>query len=121
MRASPLAGESEKLEQLIWDLEFENPIGLAAGLDKNCQLPLVWPSCGFGFAELGTVTAQAQEGNPRPRLFGLPEDRALINRLGFNNHGADAVASRLKRFSRRRARVPIGLNIGKSRATPVSN
>ena len=80
---------------------FPNPIGLAAGFDKDARAPHVWPLLGFGFAELGTITAQAQPGNPQPRLFRLPADRALINRLGFNNTGADAVAAQLTRQRQR--------------------
>src|SRR5512139_1186782 len=83
--------------QVLWNIRFPNPVGLAAGFDKDARAPHVWPLFGFGFAEIGTVTAEAQPGNPRPRLFRLPRDRALINRLGFNNDGADAAARRLVR------------------------
>jgi dihydroorotate dehydrogenase len=106
--------------QRVWDLTFPNPVGLAAGFDKDARAPHVWPSLGFGFAELGTITAEAQPGNPRPRLFRLPRDRALINRLGFNNAGADAVAEHLARLHRGAApSIPIGINLGKSRSTPL--
>jgi dihydroorotate dehydrogenase len=109
------------LEQRLWDIVFPNPVGLAAGFDKDARAPHVWPLLGFGFAELGTVTAERQAGNPPPRLFRLPEDRAIINRLGFNNSGAAAVAQRLARLQRRAASaVPIGINIGKSRITPLA-
>ena len=102
-------------------LDFPNPIGLAAGLDKNAQAVLLWQSLGFGFVEVGTVTALPQPGNPRPRLFRLPEDGALINRMGFNNEGADAVAVRLERLrASGRLRVPLGVNIGKSKVTPAA-
>src|ERR1043166_6796347 len=84
------------LAQTLWDVAFPNPVGLAAGFDKDARTPHVWPLLGFGFAELGTITAVAQPGNPAPRVFRLPHDRALINRLGFNNAGADAVARRLE-------------------------
>ncbi len=103
----------------IFGLDFPNPIGLAAGLDKNGVALPVWAALGFGFIEIGTVTARAQPGNPRPRIFRLPEQQALINRLGFNNDGADAVAERLRklRASGRWPAVPVGINIGKSKAT----
>ena len=105
----------------LFGLTFPNPIGLAAGLDKNGVALPAWAALGFGFIEIGTVTAKAQPGNPRPRIFRLPEQQALINRLGFNNDGADAIAHRLAalRKSGRWPAVPVGINIGKSRATPV--
>ena len=104
------------LEQEHWNLRFPNPVGLAAGFDKDARAPHVWPLLGFGFAELGTVTAEPQPGNPSPRLFRFPYDRALINRFGFNNAGAAAVARRLSRLQRvQRAQIPLGINIGKSR------
>jgi dihydroorotate dehydrogenase len=109
------------LSQEVWGLTFPNPIGLAAGFDKNARLPHVWPALGFGFAELGTITALAQPGNPPPRLFRLTGERALINRLGFNNLGAEAVARALRaRFAHRRPPVPVGINLGKSRAVPLA-
>jgi dihydroorotate dehydrogenase len=102
-------------------LTFPNPIGLATGLDKNGVALPAWAALGFGFVEVGTVTAKAQPGNPKPRIFRLPEQQALINRLGFNNDGADAIAHRLAalRESRRWPAVPVGINIGKSRVTPL--
>jgi dihydroorotate dehydrogenase len=105
----------------LFDLNFPNPIGLAAGLDKNGVALAAWAALGFGFIEIGTVTAHAQPGNPRPRIFRLPEHQALINRLGFNNDGAAAVAERLRslREHEQLPAVPIGINIGKSRATPL--
>ena len=104
------------LRQQLWGLTFPNPLGLAAGFDKNGELPHVWAALGFGFAELGTVTAQAQPGNPPPRLFRLPPSTALINRLGFNNRGAAAVARDLReRLRRHRPAIPLGINLGKSR------
>src|SRR6266699_1960609 len=105
----------------LFGLNFPNPIGLAAGLDKNGVAIPAWAAIGFGFIEIGTVTAKAQAGNPKPRIFRLPKQQALINRLGFNNDGADAVAERLRRLrgSGRWPAVPIGINIGKSRATPL--
>lgn len=114
------AAEDPLLTQHLWGLRFPNPIGLAAGLDKNAELPHIWAALGFGFAELGTVTARSQPGNPKPRLFRLPPDRALINRLGFNNRGATTVARELSaRLSGGRPPIPLGINIGKSRVTPT--
>jgi dihydroorotate dehydrogenase len=105
----------------LFGLTFPNPVGLAAGLDKNGVALSAWAALGFGFIEIGTVTAKAQPGNPKPRIFRLPEQQALINRLGFNNDGADAIANRLGalRKSGRWPAVPVGINIGKSRATPL--
>jgi dihydroorotate dehydrogenase len=105
----------------LFGLTFPNPIGLAAGLDKNGVALPAWAALGFGFIEIGTVTAKAQPGNPRPRIFRLPKQKALINRLGFNNDGADAIAQRLAalRASARWPSVPVGINIGKSRETPI--
>ncbi len=84
------------IEQTLWGLKFPNPLGLAAGFDKDGVAPSIWGTLGFGFAELGTVTFQAQPGNPRPRLFRLTEDKAALNRMGFNNRGAEALARRLE-------------------------
>jgi len=105
----------------LFGLTFPNPIGLAAGLDKNGVALPAWAALGFGFIEIGTVTAKAQLGNPKPRIFRLPEQQALINRLGFNNDGADAIARRLAalRESGPWPAVPVGINIGKSRTTPL--
>lgn len=100
-------------------LRFPNPIGLAAGLDKNAEAVPLWQRLGFGFIEVGTVTALPQPGNPRPRLFRLPRDGALINRMGFNNAGAEAMAVRLSRLRERELlQVPLGVNLGKSKLTP---
>lgn len=107
------------LTQDLWGIRFPNPVGLAAGYDKNAELPLVWSRLGFGFAELGTLTAHAQPGNPRPRIFRLPRHGALINRLGFNNAGADAAAARLAPLLSTPRPVPLGFNLGKSRTTPI--
>jgi len=101
-------------------LRFPNPVGLAAGLDKNAEAVPAWQALGFGFIEVGTVTALAQPGNARPRLFRLPDDEALVNRMGFNNAGAEAVARRLRRLRERGVvQVPLGVNIGKSKVTPA--
>src|ERR1700693_506846 len=106
----------------LFGVNFPNPIGLAAGLDKNGVALPAWAAFGFGFIEIGTVTAKAQPGNPKPRMFRFPEQNALINRLGFNNDGADAIARRLSKLRRsgRWPEVPIGINIGKSMSTPLS-
>ncbi len=112
-----------RLTQDLWGLRFPNPVGLAAGYDKNAVVPLVWSTLGFGFAELGTITARAQPGNPKPRIFRLAQDRALINRLGFNNDGARAIAERLPSLLTPQGSrpIPLGFNIGKSKITPLSD
>jgi dihydroorotate dehydrogenase len=101
-------------------LQFPNAVGLAAGFDKNAR---AWPAAaalGFGHVEIGTVTALAQPGNPRPRMFRYPEQQAVINRLGFNNQGSEAVAARLSRFPPPgRRRIPLGINLGKSKAVDL--
>jgi dihydroorotate dehydrogenase len=97
-------------------LSFRSPVGVAAGFDKNGLVAPQLAALGFGFVEVGTVTRLPQPGNTRPRLFRLPADRALVNRLGFNNHGAEALAQRL---ARARPDCVLGVNIGKSRAVPV--
>jgi dihydroorotate dehydrogenase len=108
------------LAQDLWGLHFAHPLGLAAGFDKNGALPHVWPALGFAFAELGTITALPQPGNPAPRLFRLPAEQALINRLGFNNDGAEAVATALRaRCAGGRPPIPLGINLGKSQAAPL--
>src|SRR5436305_12570729 len=98
----------------LFGLTFPNPIGLAAGFDKNGVAIPAWAALGFGFVEVGTVTAKAQPGNPKPRIFRYPELEALINRLGFNNDGADVVAARLRalRQSSRWPAIPVGINLG---------
>ena len=103
-------------------LSLAGPVGLAAGLDKDGALGQFWPSLGFGFVELGTVTAQAQAGNPRPRLFRFPEVEALVNRMGFNNEGSYMLAQRLKGWRQRGTfpKVPVGVNLGKSKITPLA-
>jgi dihydroorotate dehydrogenase len=114
------------LAQSLWGLSFPNPIGLAAGFDKDGVASNVWPAFGFGFAELGTVTHQAQPGNPQPRLFRLPDDQAAINRMGFNNQGAAQMAKVLAASQQHRSelglpipRIPLGVNFGKSKVTPL--
>ncbi len=110
-----LAPKDPVLASTMFGVRFPGPLGLAAGFDKDGTGLTTWGALGFGYAEVGTVTARPQPGNPAPRLFRLPADRALLNRLGFNNHGAAALASRLIRQS---AEVPIGVNIGKTKSTP---
>ncbi|MEL6670979.1 MAG: quinone-dependent dihydroorotate dehydrogenase [Bacteroidota bacterium] len=104
------------LEREVFGLKFRNPIGLAAGFDKDALLGPKWRHFGFGFVELGTVTPRPQAGNPRPRLFRLPKDQAIINRMGFNNAGVDAMVERLKKFNKQD--TIIGANIGKNKDTP---
>ncbi|MBE9199803.1 MULTISPECIES: quinone-dependent dihydroorotate dehydrogenase [unclassified Nodularia (in: cyanobacteria)] len=109
-----------RLEQNLFGLNFPNPLGLAAGFDKDGVAAGIWSSLGFGFAELGTVTFLAQPGNPRPRLFRLPLDQAALNRMGFNNRGAAAMATRLAQDQPELASsIPIGINLGKSKVTPL--
>ena len=107
----------------VFGLTFPNPIGLAAGFDKNGVAIPAWAALGFGFVEIGTVTAKPQPGNPKPRIFRYPGQQALINRLGFNNDGADVIAARLRslRESGNSPAIPIGINLGKSKVTPIEN
>lgn len=119
------------IEQCLWGLKFPNPLGLAAGFDKDGVAARIWGSFGFGFAELGTVTLHPQPGNPRPRLFRLLEDKAVLNRMGFNNHGAEALARRLECWKVQQGlqversdqtlplTIPLGINLGKSKVTPL--
>lgn len=111
------AVQDPALVQTVAGLTFPRPLGLAAGFDKDALEVNAWGPIGFGFAEIGTVTALAQPGNPTPRLFRLPEDKAILNRMGFNNQGARAAALRLEQ---RRTSIPIGANIGKSKITDAS-
>jgi dihydroorotate dehydrogenase len=104
------------LAREVFGLKFPNPVGLAAGLDKNAVLTDEFATMGFGFVEIGTVTPRPQPGNPQPRLFRLPDDEALINRMGFNNDGATVVAERLRQ--RKNRQLIIGGNIGKNKDTP---
>ena len=104
------------LEREVFGLTFPNPVGLAAGFDKNALLTDELATMGFGFVEIGTVTPRSQPGNPTPRLFRLPQDEALLNRMGFNNDGAAAAAERLRR--RHNRQLIIGGNIGKNKDTP---
>jgi dihydroorotate dehydrogenase len=109
--------EDERLAVKIGSLTFSNPVGLAGGFDKNVTAPKMISAFGFGFMEVGAITAQAQPGNPKPRLYRLLEDNALINRLGFNNEGAAAIAIKLDRLRARngRPKIPLGMNIGRTK------
>jgi len=109
--------EDPKLEKKIWGLTFKNPVGLAAGFDKNGEYIEAMSLLGFGFIEVGTVTPRPQEGNPKPRLFRLPQDEALINRMGFNNKGGDYLVERLSKLEKKD--IIIGGNIGKNKNTPL--
>lgn len=109
-----------RLKQSLWGLNFPNPVGLAAGFDKDGLASGVWSAFGFGFAELGTVTFHAQPGNDRPRLFRLLEDQAVLNRMGFNNRGAAALQAHLaQRWQTQTHPIPLGINLGKSKITDL--
>ena len=110
--------EDPSLEKNLFGLTFKNPVGLAAGFDKNALLYDEFSNYGFGFIEVGTVTPKPQPGNPKKRIFRLKSDEALINRMGFNNDGVDVVVERLKN---RKTNVIIGGNIGKNKVTPNEN
>jgi len=134
--ASGFKPSSKKLQTEMWGLQFPNPVGLAAGFDKNASYLQELEVLGFGFVEIGTVTPLAQPGNERPRLFRLPEDQAIINRMGFNNEGVKAVVERLREWNEKansrkpiadsndsafttgHSRMIIGGNIGKNKITP---
>ncbi len=116
--------KSASLNRNIFGLSFSNPVGLAAGFDKNAKYLTELAILGFGFVEIGTVTPLPQEGNPRPRLFRLPKDKAIINRMGFNNDGMAAVAGRLRKYREKEnpktgfSSLIVGGNIGKNKNTP---
>lgn len=112
--------DSRALYQSLWNIDFFNPLGLAAGFDKDGMAARAWPLLGFGFAELGTVTYHAQTGNPKPRMFRLPADLAALNRMGFNNQGAAALSRRLRAlWPEENYPMPVGINLGKSKITPL--
>lgn len=111
--ASPIP--KKKLSKEVFGINFQNPLGLAAGLDKNAELVDIWEKFGFGFIELGTITPKPQAGNPKKRLFRLKKDSALINRMGFNNDGVEKIALRLEK---RKTKIVVGANIGKNKVTP---
>jgi dihydroorotate dehydrogenase len=106
-----------RLERMVFGLRFRNPVGLAGGFDKNAVAIAGFEALGFGFIEIGTITRHPQPGNPKPRVFRLPADEAIINRFGFNNDGAVAVAQRLAAAPPRS--VPLGISLGKSKITPL--
>lgn len=103
--------QSDLLSQNIWGLHFKNPVGLAAGFDKNGHIPEIFEAAGFGFTEIGSITANPNTGNPKPRSFRLPADHALVNRMGLNNDGAKTIAKRLKN---KNLSNPLGINIAKT-------
>jgi dihydroorotate dehydrogenase len=119
--ARALTRPAPQLRTTVLGLSFESPFGVAAGFDKDVRAAAGLYALGFGHIEVGTITAIPQDGNPRPRLFRLIPDRAVINRMGFNNQGAEAAARRLERLRRRRTRAVIGVNIGKSRVVEVAD
>ncbi|SFL37479.1 dihydroorotate oxidase A [Halogranum rubrum] len=111
--------DDERLAVDRFGLSFDNPVGVAAGFDKNAELPSILTALGFSHIEVGAVTAKRQPGNPRPRMFRLRDDEALVNRMGFNNEGADRIGDRLDTQSLPDA--PVGINIGKSKVTPLED
>lgn len=111
-----MAVRDPRLERELFGLRFPNPVGLAGGFDKDAVAVPALAALGFGFLEVGTVTLRPQPGNPRPRMFRLPESRAIINRMGFNNAGAEAMATQLQRVWP--AAVPLGVSLGKHKSTP---
>ncbi len=115
--------DDPSLAREVFGVRFPNPIGLAAGFDKNGVALRAWEALGFGFVEAGTITAQAQPGNDRPRMFRHPEQHAIVNRLGFNNRGADALAAHFANLRERGQwpAIPVGINIGKSKVTPLED
>ncbi len=119
--ARALTRPAPELKTSVLGLDFESPFGVAAGFDKDIRAAKGLYALGFGHIEVGTITAIPQSGNPRPRLFRLIPDRAVINRMGFNNHGAEAAAKRLRKLRRRSRRAVIGVNIGKSRVVEVAD
>ena len=109
----------QRLSQTLWGVKFPNPLGLAAGFDKNGVAASIWDRLGFGYTELGTVTEHPQPGNPQPRLFRLLADEAALNRMGFNNEGSQALAACLQGQAQRERKAPWGINLGKSKITPL--
>ena len=118
--ARAITRPAPRLATTALGLPFDSPFGVAAGFDKDVKGAAGLYALGFGHVEVGTLTAIPQEGNPRPRLFRLVPDRALVNRMGFNNHGAEAAARRLRKLRRRARRAVLGVNIGKSRVVDVT-
>ncbi len=112
--------DDSSLKQRLWGLDFPNPLGIAAGFDKNAEVVAPLGQLGFGFVEVGSVTPEPQAGNPKPRLFRLPEDAAVINRMGFNNDGMERVAERIEEARRSGLSQPLGVNLGKNKETAVA-
>ena len=110
--------DADEIPTTQFGIRFPNPVGLAAGMDKNGIAVPAWPSLGFGFCEIGSVTRYPQQGNPKPRLFRIPETDAIINRMGLNNNGADALAENLEK-SARNPKFPLGISLGKSKQTSL--
>ena len=115
-RPRRVPGAAPALRQTLWGIDFPTPVGLAAGMDKGDVVAPAWFRLGFGWVEIGTITPRPQAGNPRPRLFRLIPFRALVNRMGFNNAGADVVARRLSRLPRQPG--PVAINVGRNKDTP---
>ncbi len=122
MASAAYGRSSKRLRTDLAGMKLAGPVGLAAGLDKNGVLAPFWPRLGFGFVEMGTVTAHPQAGNPRPRMFRFVDHGALVNRMGFNNEGSQALAERLKSLGNRNRSVgvPVGVNLGKSKKTRLA-
>lgn len=118
--SATLKAPHPNLYREVAGLKLRSPIGLAAGMDKDGEAIPVWPALGFGFIEVGTVTAHPQKGNPKPRLFRLEQEQGIINRMGFNNHGSAALADRLGELRTKGLwpQIPVGANVGKSKITP---
>ncbi|MDR9404326.1 MAG: quinone-dependent dihydroorotate dehydrogenase [Halothece sp. Uz-M2-17] len=119
--ASQCCYSEKRLSQTLWGISFPNPLGLAAGFDKNGVAASIWDRFGFGYAELGTITEHPQPGNPPPRLFRLLEDEAALNRMGFNNRGSEVLAECLQKQAQRQRNIPWGINLGKSKVTPLED
>ena len=121
MFSSQYVVKDSRLQQQVFGLDFENPVGLAAGFDKNARWIPQLASLGFGHVEVGTITGQQQSGNPKPRLFRLPADKALLNRMGFNNDGSQLAAERLEALEKkgRPENCCLGINIGKTKVVPL--
>ncbi|PLS69776.1 MAG: dihydroorotate dehydrogenase (quinone) [Cyanobacteria bacterium M5B4] len=111
--------EHPYLRQNVMGIEFRNPLGLAAGFDKNAEAIPLWQTLGFGFAEVGTITPLPQPGNPQPRLFRLVQDQAILNRMGFNNDGAETIAGRILSQNNNDRSFVVGINLGKQKETPI--
>jgi dihydroorotate dehydrogenase len=114
--SKPFTIQDPRLASELWGISFPNPVGMAAGFDKNAYVYPALAALGFGFVEVGTLTPRPQNGNPRPRLFRIPEDKAVINRMGFNNHGIAAAKESFERLGH--PAIPVGINLGKNKDTP---